>query len=61
MRDSEAEVLPWYMGGSRKRGKHLKKSSVHRVLTYIDSSCAVDRTNCSLVTPVSRQMQSDSN
>ena len=26
---------------------------------YIDGSCDVDRVNCSLVTPVSRQMQSD--
>ena len=27
---------------------------------YIDHSCAVDRINCSLVTPLNRQTQSDS-
>ena len=39
--------------------KNLSIVSNGKSLTYIDGSCAIDHINFSLVTPVSRQMQSD--
>ena len=45
--------------GGGQKWADAKKNQVLIPRTYIDGSFAVDCINCSIVTPVSRQMQSD--